>query len=298
MTERHIGMLWVMLAAAGYSLLPIFTRAIYTNVDFTALDIALWRFIVATPVIWLALLVQEHFRPPGSESRRQIFRALSMGLIYAGAALTAFIALQYIPASMFIVLAYTYPALVALMALLRGQQLTRTAWIALALTLAGVFMTVPDLRVAGDNIGLGILVAFLNAFMIASYVTIVPGIMRGSGSIMRVTAWVITGTLIVLAAAIPFTGFTMPNSIAVWALLLGLGIFSTAMPILTLNIGVQKIGPTTAAIISSVEPLLTLLLALLLLDETLLLAQWIGAAFIIAGVLVLEVRPRRFMLRR
>jgi drug/metabolite transporter (DMT)-like permease len=293
-SQHRTGLLLVLIAAAGYAFLPIITRAIYANSDFSATDIAIWRFAFATPVIWVWILLRERMtgeKPGGQEL--PIHKALILGGLYAASAVGAFIGLSYIPASTFIVLFYTYPAMVALMAVALGTPLRRTAWIALALTLAGIIFTVPDFSLEGTNVTLGVVAAFGNAFVVAVYFMVVSRFMNNSGSSGRGTARIITGALVVLVLLIPIVGLRVPPTPIVWGLLLVLAIFSTSMSIFLMVIGIRLIGPATAAIISTGEPVMTIILAVVLLGETVLPVQWFGAVLIVAGVIILEWRPRQ-----
>ena len=302
-SEHRMGLFWVLLAASGYAFLPIFTRFIYTNSELLPTDIAIWRFIFATPMIWLLIFLRESRAEKGqnlADSRKQILTLMALGILYAGSALAAFIGLQYIPASIFTVIFYTYPAFVALIALFLGQKLAIAAWAALGITLLGVILTIPDLTLAGENTGLGIGIALINAILVAVYFIFVSRVMKNSVSVMRGSAWVITGTLLSLLLAIPFynlmgipfNGLNIPPNLTTWLLLIGLASISTVMPIAVVNLGIHKIGAAQASIISTFEPVLTLVLALLLLHETILPIQWFGAALIIGGVIYLETRPR------
>jgi drug/metabolite transporter (DMT)-like permease len=294
-SERRMGLFWVILAASGYAFLPIFTHYIYDNSTLRPTDIGIWRFIFATPLIWLVIWWREHSAEKAKnsgDSPSHILRLMSLGILYAGAALAAFFGLQFIPASIFGIIFYTYPAFVALIAVFLGQRLALAAWFALGITLIGVLLTVPDLSVAGDNTLLGVFIAILNALFVAVYFTLVSKLMKNSSSVMRGSAYVITGTLVVLLLAIPFFGLRIPENQMTWLNVLGLATVSTAMPIAVINLGIHKIGAAQASIISTFEPVLTMILALLLLGESILPMQWLGAAFIIGGVIFLESRSR------
>jgi drug/metabolite transporter (DMT)-like permease len=294
LSQRYTGLSLVLAAAAGYAFLPIITRTIYANSELTPTDIGIWRFIFATPVIWLLVLLRERLtgeQPTGPEL--PFTRALILGALYAASAVGAFIGLSYIPASTFIVLFYTYPAMVALMSVVLGTPLQRSAWIALGLTIAGILFTVPDFSLQGSNMLPGMLAAFGNALVVAIYFMVVSRFMKDTGSAGRGTARIISGALIVLLALIPLFGLRVPPSALVWGLLLLLSVFSTAIAILFMVIGIRLIGPTTAAIISTGEPIFTMILAVLLLKEQVLPLQWFGAALIVAGVVLLETAPRR-----
>ncbi len=52
----------------------------------------------------------------------------------------------------------------------------------------------------------------------------------------------------------------------------------------------KRLGTSRTAIISTLEPLFTIALAALLLGDRLTMAQWLGAALVIVGVLLAEWR--------
>lgn len=293
-TQRRIGILWVTLSASGYAFLPTLTRAIYAVSDFPPTHLALWRFMLATPLIWLLIGIRSRRKAhkPGQQPRF-VLQRMGLGVFLAAGSLTAFIGLQYIPASLYIVLFFTYPAMVALLAVLLGSRLSAIAWLALALTLMGVVLTVPDLGGLAGTSALGIGIALLNALVAALYFTVSARILKDSPSMSANTAWIMTGTVVVLCVTVPFYGLSVPIQPQVWLLLLALAVVSTALPILLINIGIQAIGAPQAAIISAFELALSIVLAMVFLGEVILPLQWLGALLIITAVILLEARPAR-----
>jgi len=71
-------------------------------------------------------------------------------------------------------------------------------------------------------------------------------------------------------------------------LIVGFVLIATAIPILFFIVGLQLIGPSRAAILSTFEPATTVLLAVLILGEGANPIQYVGGALILASVLVLE----------
>jgi len=294
LSERQIGILWVLLAVIGYAFLPIIVRSVYAISDLQPTDIAIWRFIFATPTIWLVIFLRERTQETKlHDSPAQILRMMSLGIFMTGAVLSVVVGLQYVPASLFIVLFYTYPAMVAIISVVLGQKLHTTAWIALFFTISGVVLTVPDLSLAGDNTLLGMGIAFLNAAMVAIYFVLIARQMPKTSSISRGAAYVITGTFCLLLLLLPVFGLRLPADWQTWGLLFALATWCTAMPIFVINLGIQKIGVTQSSIIATCEPIMTMFLALVILNETILVIQWVGAALIIAGVIILEIRPQK-----
>ena len=66
------------------------------------------------------------------------------------------------------------------------------------------------------------------------------------------------------------------------------------MPVLTFLAGLERIGPTNAALLSTLEPAVTVLLAAVLLGETLKPLSLVGGALILIAVALLT----RHALRR
>lgn len=286
------GFLFVASAAIGYSLLPTFTKTIYANAEtFEAIDIAIWRFLFATPVIWLVITARNQPLPNKPLPIKYLF---GLGFIYSIAAVSAFFGLQRIPASLYVVLFYTYPAMVTVISVIFFKnRLPFLAWVALAMTLTGIALTVPDMSQLGNGDLLGILIAFVNALAVAVYYSLVGVVMRGHQAVTRGTAWVMTGTMVILTSFVLFRGLTIPDNVATWLSLLGLAVVSTAMPIAMLNIGISKLGAANASIISAGEPVVSLFWAMTLLHETISPIQWGGAALIVASVVLFQLRPKR-----
>jgi drug/metabolite transporter (DMT)-like permease len=74
------------------------------------------------------------------------------------------------------------------------------------------------------------------------------------------------------------------------AVLAGFVVIGTTIPVLTFILGLRLVGPSRAAILSTFEPASSVLLAVLILGEGANPIQYLGGAFILASVLVLEGR--------
>ncbi len=292
-TQRD-GILLVLLSSVGYALVPIIAKNIYAVSTINAVDVVVWRFIFATPIIWLSILVSRSPAPPIPLPRK---RLLALGLLFASAALTAFGGLEtVIPASTFTVIFFTYPAFVALISIVMGERLPLVGWVALAMTIPGILLTVPNFADFGDvsdpmlhnGLLLGIVMAILNAIIVAVYFVVLNRVLRGHTAVARASAWSITGTLIIMLFVGLVRGVEIPSNLDTWWNLLALAVLGTVMPIFCINVGIKKLGAARAAIISTVQPLMTMLLAVVLLGEVIGPVQWLGGGIIIASILLLE----------
>ncbi|GIK27871.1 MAG: EamA family transporter [Chloroflexi bacterium] len=287
------GLLLIIVAAAGYAIMPILAKVVYADGTLHPMDVVTWRFIFATPLIWILLRV---LRVPAPAEPTPRGAMLLLGVLFAAVTACAFFALDRIPASLYTVLLYSYPAMVALISSLMGEPLSVRGWIALGLTLVGVTLTVPLETIGSDAFdGVGILLAVFNAAIYAGYLVISGRALRGRRGVSHVTAWVITGALLPLIVLAPFRGLNLPSVPEAWVGLIAIALFSTVMPLFAMLGGTARLGAARASILSTFEPVVTVLLAVLLLPDTerLTLLQVAGGALILFSVILLQLPALR-----
>lgn len=285
----QVGLLAMLISVTGYSFLPVFTAKLL-DLGVEPVEIALWRYVLTVPVFWgIALSVGWRGRSTGESSRLPRVRLILLGTLLAVAALTAFFGLQRIPAGTYVVIFYTYPAFTALLMLMLGDRLSGWGWVALALTLLGVMLTAPDFSegLAGGNL-IGVLLALLNALVVAVYFILNSRLLKGRSALVRAAALTTTGTLAALMLVGLLIGVRLPTAPEAWFYLLSMALLSTVMPIFMTNVGIQRLGPARAAILGSVEPVLTSLIALALLGQMLAPVQWLGCLIIVSSVVMLQ----------
>ncbi|MCJ7707628.1 MAG: DMT family transporter, partial [Anaerolineales bacterium] len=73
----------------------------------------------------------------------------------------------------------------------------------------------------------------------------------------------------------------------------GMILFSTILPIGTFLAGMVRVGPTAAALLSTLEPVFTVLLAAWLLAEGLTGSQLVGGGLVLVAVIVLSFPSHR-----
>lgn len=289
--ERE-GFLWIILAASCFALTPTMVKLVYRLSSFEPMDIAIWRVILAVPIMWaLVLLMRRSARKPLS-NHMPVGKLLFIGLIVSAAVLCAFYALERLPGSAYSVLLYTYPAMVALLSRLLGDEIHKRTWRALALALLGVALTVPDLSAAGGADIAGIGLALLNAATIAIYYLLTRRALAGVENVSQASAVMMVGSLFSMLTLIPARGLLMPEGASTLLLLLGIAILGTVTPVFAINQALQRIGAAQASLVSTVEPVLAMLVAMLVLGEAVLGLQWLGAALIVGSVIALQLRPR------
>lgn len=289
-TERQ-GWFLVLLSAAGYACLPIFAKIGYDG-GLEPLQLLTWRFIVAAPTMLALVFLTRQ----GNWAGIPVLRLFGTGVMFAGIAFMAFFALDMIPASLYTVLLYAYPAFVALLSMLVGERLRPLGWAALGLTLFGVVLTVPEL---GGNLGqgdesgidpIGVVLAVSNGATYAIYIVISKHLLRGVKATALPSAIMMSGAMVALLLVALRMGLALPSTTQAWLSIIGIALISTIVPIYTFYAGMQRLGATRASIISTVEPVITLLLSFVLLKEQLTPQQALGGLLILAGAIWVQIQ--------
>ncbi len=292
--EYRRGFLFICLAVLGYSILPLFSANL-TAEGQEPHHIAFWRYAVATLFFWLIIFSMGKRSSLTAKPEKPLptVKLLLMGILFAIAALSAFLGFERIPAGTYTIIFYTYPAMVALIMLTLGERLSHWGWIALALTIVGVVMTTPDFGtgLVGSDL-IGVLLALANALLVAVYYVISGRILKGHQAMARISAWTVTGAFLFLLGISVMTGFNVPTTASTWLNFIGMALFSTIMPIFAVNMGIQKVGASHGAILGSFEPLLTSFWVTLFLSQRMEPIQWVGGIVIVISVILLQVRGR------
>lgn len=295
--SQRDGIILIALAVTGYAFHPIITKNLFAQ-GVEPLDGAFWRFFITALVYWAIIVVRGAVRrsrntaasPQNAAKPLPRVRLMLLGTIFVGEALTAFWGLERLPSATFVVLFYSYPAMVAILSLFLGERISGLAWFALAMTLVGIALTAPDFSagLTGDNF-VGVLMALADALLCAVYFILIGRVVRGEADMIMTSTWTVTGALIMMVIVALATGLKLPQGSA-WLYLVLMALVSTVMTVFALSAGIVKLGATRAAILCTFEPVLTAVLALIFLNEIMLPVQWLGGAIIIASVILLQRR--------
>ncbi len=289
LNQTLVGSVLVLLGACCYGFFAIFTKFIYRFSTLAPLDVATWRFLIASSVIWLLWPLWRRQVDWGVLNRKRIAIFLGLGVLLAGLALAGFAALERITATTYTLLLYTFPAMVALASLALGERLSLMGWIALGLALVGCGLTVGE-TIALDNL-LGVALVLLNAMLYGVYLMAVERCGRGASGLLS-SAIIMSGTLIALVPIGVARGLRVPSAPQGWLAVIGLGVISTVLPIALVFAGTTRIGASRASILSTMEPVLTVVWAAILLGEYIKPIQYVGGGLIIASVILLNLPSR------
>ena len=291
---RSSGTLLCLGSGAAFGAMAIFGKLAYHDGATVGTLLAV-RFALAAALFWALVLVQGAAHQIRGLSRRDV--ALGLGLGACGYAMQAgcyFAALERIDASLVSLLLYTFPAIVAIAAVALGRErIDGRRLSALGLASGGLVLVVASAG-AGALDPLGAALALGAAVVYSTYILVSERIAARIRPIV-LSAIVCTGAAITLTSGSALLGELRPGELtgAGWGWLACLAVVSTVAAVSLFFAGLRRAGPTTASILATVEPLVTVLLAFLAFGETLGALQLLGGALVLAAVLALHARPGR-----
>src|SRR4051812_3638470 len=286
------GAVLCLVSAAGFGAMAIFGKLAY-DAGVSTLTLLLVRFALGTVIFSLLIAARPRLRPRRPE-RRAIAIGLALGAVgYATQAGLFFGGLRRLDASLLALLLYTYPAWVTLAAFAIGRErVTRRRLVALALSSAGLVVVLAGgvggggFDAVGAAMGVGAAVAYTVYILVADG----AGISLPPLTLSALVCAGATFTFAVVGLASGELAFGFDSEGWLW---LGLiAVVSTALPISTFFAGMARVGPSTASILSTFEPVVTVVLAYLVFSERLSVAQ-LGGAVLVLGAAVLLAAPAR-----
>lgn len=301
-----IGIALTVVSAFGFGSGALFAKPVYAaGVGWHVL--MAWRFLIGAALAWLWVAGSPSARRGLRRmSRRAVAVAVALGVLYTGNSSTYFAGLETVSASLAALIVYIYPALVAVLSLRFGRRLEgRRAWAALGLALAGVALAVGNIDAAEAPPISGLILMAASPVIYSVWIVLAArlsgegrsGVGQGAGAgadptaagAVMLSATAFTYWLSALVLGRPVLPAEIPAS--AWGGMAGVGVVSTFVAVQAFYAGAHRIGAARASIVSTVEPIWTIVLANLLFAEVLGPLQLVGGAMILAGVVLAQTGP-------
>jgi drug/metabolite transporter (DMT)-like permease len=287
--HQRSGAAFVLASAAAFGVMPVFGKLAFQAGVGVATLLAV-RFAVAAPLLW-ALAVARGELP--RVRRGMVARALALGAVgYALQSGLYFLALERMDAGPLSLILYTYPALVTGAAILLGREpANRRRLAALVIASGGLVLVLVGggagaFDLAGAALGAAAALAYTAYILVSHGVT-------AELEPLPLAALIATGAAVTLTATALVTGSLSTGFAAGGWLWLGLAaVVSTVLAVALFLTGMSRVGPSTAAILSTLEPPVTVALAFVAFGEALGAIQVLGALAVVGAAVIVNL-PRR-----
>ena len=284
------GALLAAASAAAFGALPIFARLAYAaGVDLYGVLVP--RFVLGAAVLALIALVRGARWPRGGT----LLAVVAMGALgYTGQSFLYFSALKHADAGLVALLLYSFPFIVAVLAAaFLGERLDAARVGALLLASAGLAMTIGG----GRGTALGIALALGAALVYAVYIVVGTRVLRDvdplAGAAVICAGAAASYALLAVLSAAAGEAPRFPATASGWLPVASLALVSTALAIAAFFAGLRRLGATLTSVISTLEPVVSVSLAALVLGERIGPLQAVGGAIVVGTAVWLALRPAR-----
>jgi len=274
------GLALMALSATSYGAIPIFARLAYAA-EATPLTLLALRYVAATAALAAGLHLAGR---PLLLPRKRRFAGVVTGVLFAILAYTYLAAIRVIPVSSAVLLFFTYPVLVTLLGWLRGDGLSLRRALAVLAAFLGLALALGVEIVELDPLGVGL--ASLGSLTYTFGIFYFGRATTGTDPMTVSLQAMATCAAIFAPLAILRGEFLPPDS--------ALGILGALGVVVTYFVGLiaffgalPRIGPIKTALLSQLEPVVSILAAMIVLREELGTAQGLGIALVLGALLVL-----------
>lgn len=287
------GILLALLGAVCFSTKAVFVKLAYRDTEVDAISLLALRMIFSLPFFVISAAVSSSKQDNVRFTTRQWIQVALVGCLgYYISSLLDFLGLQYVSAGIERLILFIYPTLVLLMSgVIFKVRIKPIQWLALGITYIGLFaafISEVDVQSAQNkNFLLGSLFIFICAFTYAAYIV-------GSGRLIPIVGAAKFNSYAMSFASIGvLLHFFITSEVSLWSFSLPVYVYGFLMAVLSTVIpsylvveGIKRIGSDNAAIVGSIGPVSTIVMAYFFLQETVSGLQLLGTVLILVGVLL------------
>lgn len=280
LSERTVGSAMIIGAAAAFGTAAVLIKFAYAA-GFTAEQMLAIRFVLAAGGLLVLAIIKGQLASGLGASRLLLLFGLG-ALGYAGVSECFALALHGVSASLAELIAYIYPALVALGGwTFLGKSIGRRHALGLVMTFVGIIMLVGGARLNAD---VALVFALAAPALYAAYVLVGERLMERAPALLA-SAAVNGGAGISFSAIVVARGqFHFPPNSGFWLIPILLAVIPSMIGITLFMAGLPKVGANRAALLNTFEPVVTILLAVTLLGDRLAPLQLLGALIVLAAI--------------
>jgi drug/metabolite transporter (DMT)-like permease len=278
------GHLFAVGAGAAFATIGIWSNLFYDEGG-EPVDLLVLRFVGAAALLW-GLVGFRRRRLPG---RQALLLGLSLGAFQLAANIAFLEGFDRAPAGLIVLLFYVYPLLVTVGAsLLFDEPIGLRQAIVVVVGIAGIALTVGTPSSAP---AVGIALGLATGIATCGYVLGSRAALAGTLEAIELSALMYLLPALGLVALAAVRGLDVPTTAAL-GYGLGLVVVGTVLPMALFYTAIKRIGAGTTSLLATVEPPVTVVLAYIVLGQSLEPLQFVGGALVLAAVTALTLPSR------
>ena len=276
----------VFLGGASYGVVSPLVKYAYQN-GFTVTDITVAQFYYATVILWL--LVAASYRAGRGRyalTRRNFAKLVGLGVVGSLTSITYYKALSGLPAWLAVILIFQFAWITFLVQFIMTRKRPRRwEWYGIILVVAGtVFANIGGIQRDPHATWTGVFLGLISAVSYALFLYFNAGMDTSAPPLYRSAIISTVSAIAITFVFPPHAVFFLHNLHGLWVYGVLVGLFSQAIPTTLFAAGIPRTGGGAAAILSSVELPVAVLLSAWWLGESVQWSGWFGVAMIFAGI--------------
>ena len=284
--KEAMGILLVLVSAVAFAIGPTSAKLALSNGSNPLTVISLRGLIGAALMALLIVMLRQGFRIDRHALRWCLYSGVFCSLMVYG----LISSVAYIPVSVAVLIFFTHPILVAVISHWRGgDRLTPRKLLLACCALAGLALVVGAEFGSLDRTGMGL--AALSAIAVCGMI-LCSARAQETATSTQVNFYVTGLTGLVFVPLTPLlSAWALPSNTVGWLGIAGAGI-GIGIGLLTYFASFRYISPVRATMLSNLEPLVSILVAGVILGERLAPPQWAGVAMVIGALTLFEAVDR------
>jgi drug/metabolite transporter (DMT)-like permease len=288
------GVFLVAIGATSFGMLATFVKIAYTE-GYTTAEITISQFLLGI----IVMLIINGFQKAKNKnqavkaSSKNIFQLMLAGTSMGMTSVFYYLAVKYVPVSIAIVLLMQTVWIGLILEMILERKIPSTQKIiAAGVVLTGTLLAT---NVFQNEIQLdwrGIIMGILAACSFTTTMFTANRIGLGISSAQRSLYMLFGGAIVVLIFAIATQNTAFHYEI-LWKWGIILSLFGTIIPPMLMNVGFPLTGIGLGSIVSALELPISVLMAYFILNEQVVLIQWIGILLIILAIVIMNVNLKK-----
>ncbi|MCY6371438.1 DMT family transporter [Clostridium ganghwense] len=283
------GIIYSMLSSAAFGLTPIWTKDACSR-GTNSMTVLFFRVLITAIILLLYFFIK---KVDFKINKKQFFSLLFLGVIgYASTTICLFLSYNYVSSGLATTLHFVYPAVVTiLMVLIYKEKIHLGKILSLIFSVVGVYCLIYTKNIQINP--KGVFLAIISGVFYSIYII---GVDKGEVKEMNVLVSTFYVTLISAICIFIFGEFTVGIKLEISYYIaidsLCIAIISTLLALVAFMKGIKIIGSSNASILSTFEPIVSVILGIIILKEEITFSIVIGTILIIFSVLVLTITER------
>ena len=279
----------MLLSAFIFGFTPILAKLSFEGGG-NGITIVFLRSAIGLPLLAFIMLIKKiSFNIP-KELRKDMLMVGVFG--YGLTSILLYSSYNYIDVSLAVTLHFINPVLIMLgYAVIFREKLGISKWVVLAMSITGIVLLMEAISYVST---LGITFSLLSGVSCAFYI-----IYLGRSNLKKLHYFTVTFYLCLIQGFMAFTFGALTGELTfsltplAWSYAAIIAVLVTICGVTFFQLGVINAGPPTASMISTLEPITSIVFGALILAERLTVFRVIGGGLIVFGVFVIAVSERK-----